>query len=140
MSKYSPKRYERRTPADPFDFFDDFFTPVFFDEPNALRTNIKETEGAYELELEMPGYDKSQIKVSLENGYLTVSAKKEVKEESEDSRYIRREISESCERSFYVGKNVTEKDIKAKYDNGILSLDIPKDTPKKDSSHLIDID
>ncbi len=131
---------KRNTPYDLFDAFDDFFMPAFYDEPNALRTNIKEGENAYELELEMPGYDKDQIKISLENGYITVSAKKEVKEESKDKHYIRREINESCQRSYYVGTDITEKDIKAKYSNGILSLEVPKAAPKDKGSHYIDIE
>ncbi|MCD8294256.1 MAG: Hsp20/alpha crystallin family protein [Clostridia bacterium] len=131
---------KRTTPYDLFDAFDDFFMPAFYDEPNALRTNIKEGENAYELELEMPGYDKDQIKISLENGYITVSAKKEVKEESKDKHYIRREISESCQRSYYVGADITEKDIKAKYNNGILSLEVPKAAPRGSDSHFIDIE
>ncbi|MCD8287006.1 MAG: Hsp20/alpha crystallin family protein [Clostridia bacterium] len=131
---------KKTTPYDLFDAFDDFFMPAFYDEPNALRTNIREGETSYELELEMPGYDKDQIKLSLENGYITVSAKKEVKEESKDKHYIRREISESCQRSYYVGTDVTEKDIKARYNNGILSLEVPKAAPKADTSHQITID
>ena len=88
----------------------------------------------------MPGYSKDQIKVSLENGYLTVSASKESKEEDNKKHYVRKEISESCSRSYYVGDDVTQADIKAKYDNGILSVCVPKSQPKQIESSYIAIE
>ena len=115
---------------DLFDVFDDFFKPMFFEESKELRTDIKETEGDYDLDLDLPGYAKDEIKVSLENGYLTVSAEKQKKEE-EGKKYLRREIRESTSRSYYVGTDLTKEQIKAKYNNGILSLTVPKDQPKK---------
>ncbi len=124
---------------DLFDAFDDFFKPMFYDEAKELRTNIKETETNYELDLEMPGYSKDQIKISLENGYLTVSGTKQQKEENE-KRYLRREISENCQRSYYVGSNVTQDQIKAKYVNGILSLIVPKEQPKQKTDSFIEIE
>ncbi|MBO4989601.1 MAG: Hsp20/alpha crystallin family protein [Clostridia bacterium] len=120
----------RNNRYDIFDAFDDFFKPMFFEETKEVRTNIKETETHYELDLAMPGFKKDQIKISLENGYLTVSAEKSRTEE-ENKHYLRREISESCQRSYYVGTNVSQSDIKAKYDGGILSLTVPKDQPKQ---------
>ncbi|MGN0817542.1 MAG: Hsp20/alpha crystallin family protein [Candidatus Coproplasma sp.] len=139
MKTYLQKRNNN---YDLFDAFDDFFRPVFYDEKRDLRTNIKETESAYELDIEMPGYKKEQIKVALENGYLTVSATKEQKEkeEGEGKRFLRKEISESCSRSYYVGDDISQEDVKAKYDNGILTLTVPKSQPKQVSSHLIDIE
>lgn len=132
---------QKRQPSyDLFDAFDDFFRPVFYDEQRDLKTNIKETETNYELDVEMPGYEKENIKVSLENGYLTVSAKKESKEESDGKRYLRKEISESCSRSYYVGQDVSRNDIKAKYENGILSVSVPKSQPKLPESSFIDIE
>ena len=75
---------------------------------------------------------KDEIKVSLANGYLTVSARKREKDEDKDKdRYLRREISESTSRSYYVGTDVTQEQIKAKYDNGILRLTVPKSQPKQ---------
>ncbi len=115
---------------DLFDVFDDFFKPMFFDETKELKTDIKENENNYELDLALPGYGKDEIKVSLENGYLTVSATKQKKEENE-KHYLRREISESTSRSYYVGNEVTQEQIKAKYLNGILSLTVPKSQPKQ---------
>ena len=113
-----------------FDVFDDFFKPMFFEETKDLRTDIKETANSYELDLELPGYGKDEIKVALENGYLTVRAEKHQKEE-DGKKYLRREIHESTSRSYYVGTEVTREQIKAKYSNGILSLTVPKETPKK---------
>ncbi len=115
---------------DLFDVFDDFFKPMFFDESKELKTDIKENEKDYELELALPGYAKDEIKVSLEDGYLTVSAERSKKEEN-GKRYLRREISESTSRSYYVGKDVTREQIKAKYNNGILCLTVPKSAPKQ---------
>ncbi len=115
---------------DLFDVFDDFFKPMFFDETKELKTDIKENENNYELDLALPGYGKDEIKVSLENGYLTVSATRQKKEENE-KHYLRREISESTSRSYYVGNDVTQEQIKAKYLNGILSLTVPKSQPKQ---------
>ena len=137
MKTYLQKRENN---YDLFDAFNDFFRPVFYDEKRDLATNIKETDSAYELDIEMPGYKKEQIKVALENGYLTVSATKEQKEESDKKRYLRKEISESCSRSYYVGEDITQGDVKAKYDNGILTLTVPKSQPKQVTTHLIDVE
>lgn len=138
MKNYSIQK--RNNNYDLFDAFDDFFRPVFFDEVHDLKTNIKETDSNYELDIEMPGYSKDQIKVSLENGYLTVSASKESKEEDNKKHYVRKEISESCSRSYYVGDDVNQADIKAKYDNGILSVCVPKSQPKQIESSYIAIE
>ena len=137
MKNYLTKR---NNTYDLFDAFDDFFRPVFFDEQHDLKTNIKETDSAYELDIEMPGYSKDQIKVALENGYLTVSASKESKEEESKKHYVRKEISESCSRSYYVGDDVTRADIKAKYENGMLAISVPKSQPKQIQSSYIDIE
>lgn len=124
---------------DLFDVFDDFFKPMFFDESKDLRTDIKETEDSYELDLELPGYAKNEIKISLEGGYLTVNASRQKKEEN-SKKYLRREISESTSRSFYVGNEVTREQIKAKYDNGMLFLTVPKAQPKQIKSDFIEIE
>lgn len=113
-----------------FDVFDDFFKPMFFDETQELKTNIRENDSGYELDLALPGFSKDEIKVSLENGYLTVSASKQKKEENKN-QYLRREISENTSRSYYVGTEITQDHIKAKYDNGILRLTVPKSNPKQ---------
>lgn len=125
-----------------FDAFDSMFKPMFFDEQRDMRTDIKETETGYELDIEMPGFKKDQISVSLDDGYLNVSGTKTTKEEAENKgkKYLRKEISESFQRSYYVGTEISEESIKAKYDNGILSLNLPKQQPKKPQLRSINIE
>ena len=97
---------------------------------NMMKTDVKETAGCYELEMELPGFAKDEIKVSLEDGYLTISAAKGLdqdKQEKESGRYIRRErYAGACERTFYVGDTVSQEDIKGEFKHGILKLTIPK--------------
>ena len=112
------------------DSFEDFFKPMAFPKTSSMRTDIKENENGYELAVDMPGFDKKDIGVTLKDGYLTIEAKKEDKEE-EGKKYLRRERSFSCSRSFYVGDNITEEDVKAKYDNGVLKLEVPKKQEKE---------
>ena len=124
------------------DFMDDAFERNFFGgrnplygkhSKNLMKTDVKETETGYELDIDLPGFKKDEISAHLEDGYLTVSAAKGVDKDEKDNegRYIRRErYSGSMTRSFYVGSAVTEEDIKAKYEDGILSLSIPKKDPK----------
>ena len=124
------------------DFMDDAFERNFFGgrnplygkhSKNIMKTDVKETEIGYELDIDLPGFKKDEISAHLEDGYLTVSAAKGVDKDEKDNegRYIRRErYSGSMTRSFYVGNAVTEEDIKAKYEDGILSLSIPKKDPK----------
>ncbi len=128
------------------DMFDDFFGFPFYDdkdfkkmekklyghrEKNLMKTDVKESDSGYELEMDLPGFQKEDVKVSLENGYLTVSAVKESKDETESGRYIRRErYSGACQRSFYVGEDVEQEDIKGEFKHGILKLSIPKKEAK----------
>ena len=101
---------------------------------NLLKTDIRETDGSYELEMDLPGFTKDEVKVSLENGYLTVQAAKgldEDEQEKKTGRYIRRErYAGACERSFYVGEDVTQEEIKGEFKHGILRLSIPKKEAK----------
>ena len=101
---------------------------------NLMKTDIKETEGGYELEMDLPGFTKDEIKVSLENGYMTISAAKGLdkdEQEKETGKYIRRErYAGACQRSFYVGEDVTEQDIKAEFKHGMLKLFVPKKEAK----------
>lgn len=120
-----------------FDAFDDFFRPIFANDTDDLKSNISETDKDYLLDVAVPGFSKDQIKLSLENGYLNIVCnKQETSEENADGEkksgkvYRRKEISEYSSRSFYVGDDVSKEDIKAKYENGILSLVIPKVAPK----------
>ena len=101
---------------------------------NLMKTDIKESEGGYELEMDLPGFTKDEIKVSLENGYMTISAAKGLDKDEQDKksgRYIRKErYAGSCERSFYVGEDITEEDIKGEFKHGILKLFVPKKEAK----------
>lgn len=130
-----------KTRRDLFDeALDSFFKPTFFNlDTDVMKTDILEDKNSYTLEIEMPGYKKEDINISLEDGYITVSAKKEEKNENSENVYIRRERSVSCSRNYYVG-DVEEDEIKAKFDNGILSLTIPKEKEKVQSRKSIQID
>lgn len=135
---------QKRNGGDVFDAFEDFFKPMFYDEHlDSMRTDIKETDNDYSLSIEMPGFKKEEIKVSLENGYLTVSAEKaeNTEEGTEKSpKYLRRECRVSCQRSYYVGDDVEVENIKAKYENGMLELTVPKVAPKRIASKSIVIE
>ena len=122
------------------DFVNDFafpYTPakkVYGKEAAPLmRTDVKETKTGYELEIELPGVKKEDVKAELKDGYLTVSAvsNKSTDEKNSEGKYIRRErYSGSCSRSFYVGEGVKQEDIKAKFEDGTLKLEIPKEEAK----------
>ncbi|MCR5788047.1 MAG: Hsp20/alpha crystallin family protein [Bacilli bacterium] len=119
-----------------FDLWDDLFNdPFFTNKPvvKNMKTDIIEKDNSYLLNIDLPGYDKSDIKISVEDGYLTINAKKEEsKEEKNEGNFIRRErYSGECSRSFYIGEELEAEDIKASFKNGILSLDIPKQEDKK---------
>ena len=97
---------------------------------NMMKTDVKEKKDSYILEMDLPGFTKDEVKVSLEDGYLTISAAKGLdqdEQEKKSGRYIRRErYAGACERTFYVGTEVTEEDIKGEFQHGILKLTIPK--------------
>ena len=134
-----------RTFAD--DWFDDFFDfddfPFFNDREdrkmerklygrrakNLMKTDIREHEEGYELDIDLPGFKKDEITIDLDNGYLTISAAKGLDKDEQDKKgkYIRKErYAGAVQRSFYVGDAVTEEDVKAKFEDGILRLSIPK--------------
>ena len=125
--------------------FDDFFDFPFYDDraekklyghhaANLMKTDIQEHDDGYNLEMDLPGFKKEEIKVELNNGYMTISAAKGLDEDEKDKKsgkYIRRErYTGSCQRSFYVGEDVTEEDIKAEFKHGILKLFVPKKEAK----------
>ena len=132
------------------DMFDDFMRDFpFFDEnagnkiekklygrhaKNMMKTDIKELEGGYELEIDLPGFTKDEITAELKDGYLTISAAKGLdkdEQEKETGKYIRRErYAGACQRSLYVGEDITEQDIKAEFKHGILKLFVPKKEAK----------
>lgn len=117
------------------DVFDDMF-PISrnysngsYANYNMMRTDVKDAGDHYELEMEMPGVDKSNIKAELKDGYLTVTAQQNTNRDEKDKNgnYIRRErYSGSCQRSFYVGEDVKQEDMKAAFKDGILTIAFPK--------------
>lgn len=128
---------------------DDFFGSSFPSYTSAgtdlMRTDIKDTKDGYEIVMNLPGVKKENVKAELKDGYLTVSAVSRSDKDEKDSegRYIRRErYSGSCSRSFYVGDQITEEDIKAKFDNGTLIIAVPKKEPQvvEDSRKYISIE
>ncbi len=137
---------------DVFDDFDRFFD---FDYPqvdrklygkragHVMKTDVREQEDKYEVVIDLPGFKKEEIKVELKEGYLTVSAGKSLEEGDKDKegKYIRRErYVGNMSRSFFVGKDITKEDIHAKFEDGVLTLDFPKEAPKKvEETHYITI-
>ena len=121
--------------------FDDFFTDPFGMMPrgndplygkharNMMKTDVRELDNTYELDMDLPGFKKDEITVDLKNGYLTVQAAKGLDKDQQDQagNYIRRErYAGVCSRSFYVGDTLRPEDIGAKYEDGILKLSVPK--------------
>ena len=141
------------------DFFDDF---MGFDFPRLrpaddverklygkhvtglMKTDIRDKDGNYELDIDLPGFKKDEISLTLDNGYLVVGARKMLDEEEKDDKgkLLRQErYSGAMQRSFFVGKSVTEEDIKAKFEDGVLKLDIPKkEAPKVPEKKVIMIE
>lgn len=131
------KAYLKRNSDILEDTFNSLFRPFYVDsDATVMKTDIKETDKEYILDVEMAGYDKTDISLKYENGYLTVSAKKN--ENDDNVTYLRRERAYSCSRSYYLGE-VDEKQIKAKYSNGVLEIVVPKEKPEE-VSHNINID
>ena len=120
-----------------FDLFDEMFgMDPFFERRDAklMKTDIKEKGDKYIIDIDLPGQDKENIDLEIEDGYLKVSAKvdKNIDESDEEEKYIHQErFYGECSRSFYIGKNIKEEDIKASFKKGILTLTIPKEEQKK---------
>ena len=126
--------------------FDDFFNDPFgmvsarTENPlygkharNLIKTDVRETEDSYELDVDLPGFKKDEIGVELKDGYLTISASKGLDKDETDKngKFIRQErYTGACSRSFYVGEHVQPEDIGAKYEDGILRLSVPKNVKK----------
>ena len=110
-----------------------------------MRTDVKEHDDKYEVDIELPGFNKEDVKAELKDGYLTITALKEVNNEqkNENGKYVRRErYTGNMSRSFYVGDKVTQEEIRAKFEDGILKLQIPKKDPKKqvEDKHYVTIE
>jgi len=126
--------------------FDDFFSDPFEmmmpqsrnplygkHAKNLMKTDVRETENSFEVDMDLPGFKKDEVNLELKDGYLTVSADKALDKDKKDNegRYIRQERwSGSCSRSFYVGEDITEEDIKAEFKHGLLKLFVPKKEAK----------
>lgn len=119
-----------------FDLIEDMFRDPFFtnEESKIMKTDIKEKKDKYIIDIDLPGYEKENIKMSIEDGYLTVNASTNTeKEDKEEGKFVRKErYMGSCSRSFYVGDAVESEDIKASFKNGTLKIEIPKKEEKKE--------
>ena len=125
------------------DFFGDPFESLMRDSRRALygkhakaimKTDIRETDHAYELDVDLPGFKKEDLQAEVKDGYLTIQASKGLDKDEKNAKgqYIRRErYAGACSRSFYVGQGVRQEDIRAKFENGILQLTIPKQDVKE---------
>lgn len=134
-----------------FGMFNPFFNDVFrFPKlttmernfQNIMKTDIKETEKGYSFEIEVPGYNKEDINLDLKDGYLNISVQKNFEKDEKDKKgnYVRRERHFGhTSRSYFVGKDIKEEDIKAKLDNGILNIEVPKSNPKQIEHKKIEI-
>ena len=111
---------------------------------NVMKTDVREHDDGYEVDIDLPGFKKDEISLSLENGYLSVNAAKGLDKDEKDKKgkLIRQErYAGSMTRSFYVGEAITEQEIKAKFENGVLQLSIPKkEAPKVPEKKLIAIE
>ncbi len=132
MSSMLPRLFDDRV----FDLFDPFAdldrtqTRVFGKHASHLmKTDIRETDDAYKFSIDLPGFKKEDVTAELKDGYLTVTANKshDDEEKNKEGKLIRQErYSGSCSRTFYVGEDVDEKDCKAGFENGILTIEVPK--------------
>ncbi len=142
--------FEGIFPSDPFDlspFFDglaDVDKTLYGKHAGkVMATDVRETDEGYEVDVNVPGFKKEDIALSLENGYLTVATQKSVnKDEEKKGKIIRQErYTGAMQRSFYVGEGLTEEDIKAKFEHGVLKLSIPKkEVQPAQTSHSIMIE
>ena len=133
------------------EFFDDFARPAkktvryTTQTPSVMRTDVKEHETGYELDIDLPGYKKEDVQAELKDGYLTITATTKTNDDQKDEagKYIRRErYYGTCSRSFYVGEDIKQEDIKAKFEDGILKVAVPKKEakPKVEENKYITIE
>ena len=133
------------------EFFDEFARPAkktvryTTQTPSVMRTDVKEHETGYELDIDLPGYKKEDVQAELKDGYLTITASTKANDEQKDEagKYIRRErYYGTCSRSFFVGEDIKQEDIKAKFEDGILKVAVPKKDakPKVEENKYITIE
>lgn len=120
-----------------FDLLEEMFRDPFLldgSETKLMKTDIKEKDDEYVIDIDLPGYDKENIQISMDKGYLIVNAKvNKNNEEKEEGKYVHKErYYGECSRSFYVGEDIRTEDIKASFKNGTLKLEIPKKDQKKE--------
>lgn len=122
-----------------FDVFDDFFNDPFFSssfnrqDASMMKTDVKDDGTNYQLAVDLPGFQKEDIKAELKDGYLTIAASHEENKDEKDEhgKYVRRErYTGSCRRAFFVGDAMKQEDIQAAFENGVLRLQFPKEAPK----------
>ena len=142
MSNYLPTVFGENL-VDVFDDFDRNFFRGFGNidhtlygnhAQNLMKTDVKETEDGYEVDVDLPGFKKDEISLELNNGYLTISTEKSLEKDKENKKgkMLRQErYSGVMQRSFFVGEHLTEEDIKASYENGVLHVMIPKKEARK---------
>lgn len=122
--------YMMLVPNRDFDLFDDIFGDSFFrkSESKMMKTDIREDKDNYVIDIDLPGFDKKNIKIDITDGYLTINAKVNNEEnDSKKGKYIRKErYYGECSRSFYIGDEVKPENVKANFKNGILTLEVPK--------------
>ena len=135
--------------SDPFDaFFDAAAAPMQAMQkmsPTLMRTDIKETDGGFELTIDLPGFKKDDVQAELKDGQLTITAQTQSESEDKDEKgtYVRKErFSGKCSRTFYVGEDIEENDIHAKFEDGVLKIDVPKkqEQPKLEEKKTIAIE
>ncbi len=118
-----------------FDLLDDMFgiDPFFEEESKIMKTDIEEKSDRYIISIDLPGYEKENIKINIEDGYLNIHAKTNSEnEDKEKEKFVRKErYYGECSRSFFIGDDIKEEDIKASFKNGTLRLEIPKKEEKK---------
>ena len=151
MSNYLPSVFGENL----MDMFDEFDRSLFRGFPNPerllygrnaqrmMKTDIQETDAGYEIDVDLPGFNKDEISLELENGYLTISTEKTLEKGAEgpNGRMLRQErYAGTMRRSFYVGAQVTEEDVHASYENGVLHLELPRKdarkAPEKKTIHI----
>ena len=153
MAMLMPRRRNRNLLSelmpDPFDaFFDAATAPVQAMQkmsPSLMRTDIKETDAGFELTIDLPGFKKDDVQAELKDGYLTIAAQTQSESEDKDEKgtYVRKErFSGKCSRTFYVGDDIEEDDIRAKFEDGVLKIAVPKkqEQPKLEEKKTIAIE
>ena len=127
-----------------FDLLDDFFDDSFFTrkEKNLMKTDIRELKDKYIVDVDLPGFNKKDISLSLDNGYLNIKAKTEKNDEHKDEgKYLHKErFYGECSRSFYVGEEIEEKNITAEFKDGILKVELPKKEISKEEKTIKQIE